>query len=488
MLHSKDLSERERHKNSVTVPKAPIAGLSRRYPSLIILLLLGTLYGSLYNNYRAYEIDNPWYLSFSHNFHVNHITGDFFLNGIFPDGMGGTPVFGRFAALLQAAVLSHAGWMPLPATFFSIALVLAGLFFWSCFLTQQGLSQKQSAAIILALGVTEPFVGMAERFRFEPFSFLLMALAFWLASLRQSHFALSTFSLCLGLLALEIEPAALLIFPSLILYLLRSRQAKPAHVFYGAAFAVLFFAAAYFYLHPDILTILQQTNWHRGSSQRQAGGFLYAYFISRKRHLPEFALALLAAWAYLRNRNEAPPFVRRMAEITGLVCLFSFLMNWPTPAYMIFFFPFFLVVAHWVLGSRPGWILPCVATLLMLPQYAALAVINRHEGWRPEDIRQVTRAIQHSEQLAALDDSNTQIMGDYSLWFAHPKHYRALARTTLDFVPNEQLFLCFDKPLLPPSMVDPIVLYCQDLRTRKEVRELEEIEIRGHHLFLLTPR
>ena len=477
----------DRQDTQAAIAEAPLSGWAASYPSFLVLVLLGVLYCSLYNSYRAYEIDNPWYLSFSYNFHINHITKDLFLNGIFPDGMGGTPVFGRLAALLQASILSHAGWMPFPAMFFSTALVLAGLFFWSRFLTQEGLSQKQSAAIILALGLTEPFVGMAERFRFEPFSFLLMALAFWLASLRGRQFTLLTCSLCLGLLALETEPAALLIFPGLLLYQLRSRQAEPVKVLYAATLAVLFFAMVYAYLHPDILTILQQTNWHRGNTQRQAGGFLRAYFLDRKRHLPELALILFAAWAYLSKRKQAPPLVRRMAEITGFTCVFSFLMNWPTPAYMIFFFPFFMVVAHWVLHSRPVWLLPAITMLLMLPQYAALAVINYHQGWRSDDIRQVAQAIQHSERLAGLDDSKIQIMGDYSLWFAHPQHYRALSRTTSGLVSGEQLFLCFDLPLRPLAMVDPIALYCPDLKAQIAVRELEKIEVRGHRLLLLAP-
>lgn len=402
--------------------------------------------------------------------------------------MGGTPVFGRLAVLVDAAVLSRVGWMPIPATLLSISLVLVGLLVWFWFLVRQDLTHSRAASVVLVLGLTEPFVGMAERFRFEPFCFMLMAVAFWMASSRKPHFALSIASLFLGMLAFEVEPAALIVCPALLLYQFRLRRIPPVRLIYSTLIAGCIFAGIYISLHPHILDILRQTDWHRGGGQRELGGFLRAYYITRKRHLPELGLLLLAAWAYLRRRRQAPPSINRMSEITALVCLFSFLMNWPTPAYMIFFYPFALVVVSWTLESWPAWLLPGVACLLILPQFVALAIINRHEGWRSEDIQQVTQAIRHSEEIAGLNDANTQIMGDYSLWFAHPDRYRALARPTSNFIAEEQLFLCFDTPLLPESMVDPIVRYCHDLSKVRVLREIGWIDLRGHRLFFLVPQ
>ena len=77
-----------------------------------------------------------------HNFRVSRIAGDFFLNDIFPDGVGGTPVFGRFAALLQAAILSHARWMLFQPRSSPSRWCLLDSFSGPAFLL--GLSQKQA--------------------------------------------------------------------------------------------------------------------------------------------------------------------------------------------------------------------------------------------------------------------------------------------------------------------------------------------------------
>jgi hypothetical protein len=457
--------------------------LRRETPLLIVLLFLGSFYVSIFHSYRAYEIDNPWYLSFSRNLFLHHYRSDFFLNGIFPDGMGGTLVFGRLPATLQAAILNHVGWMPVPAMLVSTVLVLAGLSFWFSFLRRQGFSPAAGGAMILALGLTEPFVGMAERFRFEPFCFLLLGVAFWLAAGRRAWLAL-----VVGLLALEAEPAASLVFLALVIFMARSGKWRLTHLVYGIAIAGGCFGAIYFALHPDILQVLRDTNWHRGSGQREVGGFLRAYFISRKRHLPELLLLILAVLVYLRKGHQASPFIHRMAECAAVGCVFSFVMSWPTPAYMVFFYPFALVVAGWALQTRwqNPWLLPIVVGAIMLPQYGVLAVVNRHEGFRPQDIAQVADAIRQSEQTVGLDDANVQIMGDYSLWFAHPDNYRALATTTRPHIHAAQMFTCFDAPLRPASMVDPVITYCSELREIAGLREVKQLKVRGHQLHILV--
>jgi hypothetical protein len=447
-------------------------------------LFLEILYIALFQRYRAYEIDNPWYLSFSRNYCVDRYPGDFFLNGVFPDGMGGTAVFGRLAGLTQGLVLNDFAWRPFPAMLLSSALVIAGLVFWYRVLRQGGLSPAKSSALILATGLTEPFVGMANRFRFEPFAFLSFAAAFWLAGTRRPLLAL-----IVGLLALETEPVAAIVFCSVFLFLLRTQQQRPAKLLWKVSIAGACFAGFYFSLHPDIFHILNDTDWHRGSGQREFGGFLRAYFIQRKRHLPELGLFAIAFYVYLKKHAQAPAFVHRMAEMTALVCVFSFLMNWPTPAYMVLFFPSALVVTGWCIETKWNfeWSVPILLAVLMLPQYGALAYINAQEGFRSTELNQVANAIHKSEREIGLDDSRAQIMGDYSLWFAHPAHYRALARTTRTYIPTEDLFLCFDGPIRPPAMVDPIVRYCADVTNVIRSREVDRITVRGHVLHILAP-
>lgn len=445
------------------------------------LLLLGLLYALFFHSYRAYEIDNPWYLSFSRNLWVLHSGRDTFLNGVFPDGMGGTEVFGRIPALLQGLALNPLGWMPIPSMLLSTAVVLAGLGIWYAFLRDSGFAPRPALACVLALGLSEPFVGMAERFRYEPYSFLLLALALWMAGKGWAWQAL-TFSL----LAFETEPAAGMVFLSVSLFLLRSPVPR-RRVMLGCGIAGLLFAGMYAVLHPHVLAVLRSTDWHRGSSQRESGGFLRAYFLQRKRHWAELLLFTGCAAVFIKHLRQAPSIVLRMAEIVLLVSFCSLAMRWPTPAYMVFWYPAALVVALWSFSryTRFAWALPLVMASLMLPQYAALVWINRGEGYRPADLQLVRQAIARSEIQADLDQKRTRIMGDYSLWFAHPEGYRALARTTMTSLDEEDLFLCFDQPLRPPAMVDPIVRYCSDVRQRTNVRDLTSLSVRGHLLHVL---
>jgi hypothetical protein len=442
---------------------------------------LGILYSMLFQKYRAYEIDNPWYLSFSRSYWVDRYPGDMFLNGVFPNGMGGTAVFGRLPGIVQGAILNHFDWQPVPAMLISSVLVLAGLAVWYKILRQNGMSATKSSASILAVGLTEPFVGMADRFRFEPVAFFLLAIALWLAASRRPFFAL-----VIALLALETEPAAVIIFCSVFLFLLRTHQ-PPALLAWKTALAGVCFACFYFSLHADIFQILHHTDWHNGSAQREFGGFLRAYFIQRKRHLPELVLFALVVWVYFKKYAQAPSFVHRMAEVAALVCVFSFVMNWPTPAYMVFFFPPALVVSGWCIETKFKfeWFQPVLVAALMFPQYGALAYINAHEGYRKSDLVQVAAVIRKSEAEIGLNDA--RIMGDYSLWFAHPANYRALAGTTLMYISEEDLFLCFDRPIRPSAMVDPIVRYCPDVSDKIRVHEIDRLTIRGHLLHILAP-
>lgn len=449
----------------------------------VCLMGLAVFYIALFGRYRAYEIDNPWYLSFSRSYWVDHFTGDRFLNGVFPDGMGGTAVFGRMAALLQGIALQPFEWRPEPALMFSVIFVLFGLALWYRFLRRSGWNVLSSSASIVALGLTEPFVGMANRFRYEPLTFVLFSAAFLLVAERRP-----TLAIIVGSLAVETQPGAAVVILSVLLFLARADK-RPGKLLLPALLGAIVFTIYYFLLHPDIVSILQATNWHRGSAQREVGGFLRAYFLERKRHLPELLFFLGVFLLYFRRRRQAPELVRRMAEITGLICVFSFVMNWPTPAYMIFFFPPALVVAGELIESRwkRAWLLPAVMAILMVPQYSAVAYLNRGEAYRTQDIQAVNDLILRSEQRLGLEDTQTEVMGDYSLWFSHPSHYRALAKTTLEEIPREDLFLCFEGPIRPPAMVDQIVRYCDDVRTRTVVREIDQLMVRGHLLHVLAP-
>jgi len=354
---------------------------------------------------------------------------------------------------------------------------------WYCFLCLFGWSREKSSAFIVALGLCEPFLSMANRFRFEPVSFVLFSAAFLLVKQRSYLLAI-----IVSFLAIETEPAAAITLVAVILLVAKSGCSAP-NLLLKIGIGGIFFSIFYLSLHPDIVGVLQHTDWHRGAGQRQIGGFLRAYFFERKRHLPEFFLFVGVFTVYLRNQARASALAHRMAEVTGLVCLFSFVMNWPTPAYMIFFFPPALVVAAEVIEIRwkNPWLLPAVMAALMVPQYCAVAYLNLGESYRPADIEAVNSLILRSERRLNLIASRTEVMGDYSLWFAHPAHYRALAKPTISKISAEDLFLCFDGPIRPVAMVDQIVLYCGDVRSRIAVEEIDQAVVRGHLLRVLVP-
>ncbi len=473
------------HRLHASVSSDQKRGLAQHPSWLIFLTLsfLGVLYASLFLRFRAYEIDNPWYLSFSRNFWVDRVGTDTFLNGVFPDGMGGTAVFGRGPALVQGFVLNRYGWSPEVAMLLSVALVLAGLLVWYRFLRASGQTASQATAATLALGLTEPFVDMANRFRYEPYGFLLMTLAFWAAAKHRPWLALT-----ISLLALETEPAAGMVFACIVIYLLRSGVAFRT-LLSGCALALFCFAVIYGLLHPGILGTLRTIDWQRGAGQREWGGFLRAYFVERRRHLIELLLLTVCTGIYVLRFEQVPPFVRRMAELVLLVTLCSLALNWPTPAYMVFWFPAALVVACWCVAvcRLRVWVVPATVAALMMPQYLALAWLNRHEGYRPQDLAQVREAIRASEQSLGLNDRQTRIMGDYSLWFAHPARFRAIAWKTIPSIPDEDLFVCYELPLRPPAMVDTLVNYCANIRFFIKTRQVEQLVVRNHLLRILVP-
>ena len=57
---------------------------------LVLLLALLAFYLFIFLRYRPYDIDNPWFLSFSYNRFIEHIRSDQFAKVVFPGGMDGT--------------------------------------------------------------------------------------------------------------------------------------------------------------------------------------------------------------------------------------------------------------------------------------------------------------------------------------------------------------------------------------------------------------
>jgi hypothetical protein len=76
---------------------------------LVLLLALFAFYLFMFLRYRPYDIDNPWFLSFSYNRFIDHIRSDQFAKVTFPARMDGTRCFGLLAAFPQYVVGHIAG-------------------------------------------------------------------------------------------------------------------------------------------------------------------------------------------------------------------------------------------------------------------------------------------------------------------------------------------------------------------------------------------
>ena len=439
----------------------------------VLLIFFASFYCLMFQKYRAYDIDNSWFLSFSYNLSELHIEKDTFAQVPFPLGMDGTSMFGKFAAYVQSAALMIMGWTPRAASFVSIAFTVASLGLWWAALRKWGYSRNLVAGFILLLGISEPVVSMAEKFRYEFFSFFLLSLALWLAANRHAFL-----SLLVAFLAVETQPIAILV-PVIIFALLISRVTNRRRLVWQACAAAVLALAVYLALHPHGISAMA-AGLEARHEKYQVGGTLFAYFGKRLRHLPELIVLAVGAWFFYRRRAEISfPGIDWIAW--AIIVLF-FLMPHPNVSYMVFLLPFLLLIA--VLGferdRRFLWMPICLACII-LAQYGYLFHRNYHEGISAADIARVSAMIRQSESELALNDAKTHIVGDLSVWFAHPYNYSV--RLEVD---SGDLYLCYSRPLEEGDLAVAGRYSCNELRGRLPVRTISEVTLNGHTLYLLA--
>src|ERR1700723_47894 len=81
--------ESSHHHASTPPQKSRDEGIRYAWIHWSVLLGLFGFYLLMFLRYRPYDIDNPWFLSFSYNSYVEHICTDQFMNVRFPEGMDG---------------------------------------------------------------------------------------------------------------------------------------------------------------------------------------------------------------------------------------------------------------------------------------------------------------------------------------------------------------------------------------------------------------
>ena len=448
---------------------------------LAILFGLFVFYAATFLRYRSYDIDNPWFLSFSYNTCVEHIYHDAFMNVRFPAGMDGTFLFGKLAAYVQFAALGKLGWQQWPAMLLSSSFVLFSLGIWGLLLRRLGYTSAYVNLFLVAVGFSEPFVSAAEKFRYEPFSFGLLSIGLLLIS--YEWVAVGVF---LGALAVEIQPIACVGLIPILVFTFWTRKFSLALVFRFMG-ALLIAGCLYFVLHPSIMNIrdyLSNGQMVRGASR---GGMLAAYFVQRPRHLPELVCFLIAGPIYWRTRRTVQS--NHLAISCLAMALVSVFIPHGNASYMIFIYPFLVSVAlsAYRVELRAGLALALVL-LYAIPQYVVWAYLNGDRGYRTEDIRQVSGTIATVSKQLGISDDAVKIYGDYGLWFAHPHLYEAATRNTVQDADRADLYLCYERSIQIEAFSPTDVFYCPDLKRLVPLRLIATVTVHGNELYLYTKR
>jgi hypothetical protein len=444
-----------------------------------VLAILWIFYLLMFLNYRAYDVDNPWFLSFSHGACVEHVATDQFMDVRFPYGMDGTQFFGKIAAGAQCAVLGHLGWLQWPAEILASGLIVASLGMWWMQLSRLGYSEKFTIFFTISVGLSEPALAAANRFRYEPVSFALISLGLLLAAQRRPFWGMF-----LAALAIEVQPAALA--GVVAVFLLCWSLELPRRQTLIQIGAGLFSAACvYCVLHGDIFRTSHSPDALGGHWASEPGGFLTSYFVQRLRHLPELLFFVAAAVLYWGKRASIGNHYLAMSA--GAITLWALILPHGNTAYMIFLYPFLVAVAMQAFSVEGKLLIGfCVVGLYFLPQYAAVTFLNRGRGYRDEEFARVSRAISEAAREKGVSDNKARIYGDYGLWFAHPTGYRAAAQNTLSKIQDADVYVCYDRPIEPRGFVPAGMLHCGDIQRLVSLKLVETVSLRGNALNVYT--
>jgi hypothetical protein len=431
----------------------------------------------MFQRYRAYDIDNPWFLSFSYNSYVEHIDSDQFLNVRFPSGMDGTVLFGKLAASVQYALLSHLGWQQWPMAVIASSFVVVSLAMWWLQLRRLGYGQSFILTFLIVAGLSEPFLSTANKFRYEYFSFALLSLGLLLTAYRKPFLGIFV-----GALAVEVQPAALVgIIPVIVLSCYM--EELTVGLFARLASGLLLAGAVYLYLHPKVLSLWYRLQQSGLSNSVCDGGFFASYFFYHRRHIPELITFVIAGIFYWRRRGDINSHYLGVSAI--VVSVFSILMPHGNASYIIFLYPFLVATALSACDlKRWASIIIVVACIYAVSQYAALSYLNRNQGYRSQDVRQVADMIKDAERQLDLRDDDLRLYGDYGLWFAHPHFYRGAALSTISNIQDSDLYLCFEHPIQSFPPMQKSMFYCPDIKRLVPLRLVSTMRVRGSDLYL----
>jgi hypothetical protein len=459
----------------VTRLGSPESTPEQRFPSMLAALLtaLFCFYCADFLYYRPYDIDNTWFLSFSYGFGVDGVPSDQFMHAPFPFGMDGTHLFGKIAAALQTLVLRPFDWQQRPAQILSSLLIVASL----CCLAGALRRMRYSPALILCFvtmaGISEPLLSAAERFRYEPVSFLMASCGVLLATFGSTFWAVF-----IAAMAVEVQPIAVLgVLPVVTLCLLSKMELRSMlKVMLAGALA----ACLHLLMHPEFLHPSALVQRLGGASSFGYPGQL-RYFLEG-RHQIESVLPLAAAvlvvvrWRTLRQHHLWAVLC------CVLTCVAGMMFRHPNPAYMIFLYPWLILLVLAALPTPRSWVVATIVFgLYFLPEYGYAAWQNRGQGYSHADILRVRTALAAASQRHGLNPAALNIVGDYGLWYVHPHNYHANGWGSWGDFPGADAVLCY--PAIMPGLSRPTMMYCGDLvRAMPDLRLDSTLSMHGNTL------
>jgi hypothetical protein len=245
-------------------------------------------------------------------------------------------------------------------------------------------------------------------------------------------------------------------------------------------------AALYVALHPHALHELLHTPPGR---EFPIGTIFLEHFWERKRHLVDLVVLTIGVALYLRRGRAIPYPEIAWAAIVLMVALA--LPPHVHVSYMVFLMPFLLLTALLGYEHSPhlAW-LPALLGVALLAGYGYLAWKNRNEGYTVSDIQRVSAALHEAESRFHYDDDKSRIVGDASLWYAHPNNYFA-SNTTVRSTPMGvrslqmgDFYLCYPGKLQEGSLSVVGIVTCSMLQQSIPLTLVQSMQVGNHTLYL----
>jgi len=421
---------------------------------------------ALWGHYRPYNIDDPWFLSYTYNLCHRQSELDLAFGGRFPNGMGGTIAFGKFAAYIQCSFFDLSGWTRNALEALSRTVSYIGLALLGIFLSRIGIGKATALCLLVTFAALEPFFGMASQARYDCFTFVLLFASLLMASCGRNYLAGFT-----AAAAMEIQPMGILASVIVGLFIACAPGGWQKRARAGAALLAggVLFIPVYFLLHPNIFTAFNPID-EINAARFHHPGFLYAYFweTQYKRHLPELAVFIASTILFLMRRTGDQSKFAFTCVIA--VTAASFMLKWPNYNYTVFWYWAALLLLFQVAGTygRASWIC-LLATLYMLPQYGFVFAKNRSAGFSAAEFSAVRTAI---GQVAGTAEA-VPVYGDYTLWFAMPETFIMANRQNIGLAGHATVVACFDEQLVK----DPLMLTCPEIQATVELVPASELDL-----------